>query len=296
MPHGIIVCKHNINFDVEDPSGKIHLCSARKKAGLLVCGDHVIWQPLEAGKGVITDLEPRKNLLSRPDKRGTVKAIASNIDQLFIVVTTQPQLSLSLVDRYLVASELLSITPVIVLNKVDLIDDDTMQVIRKQLDVYESLGYRILFTSTKQDHGLDSLLAQLAGKTSIFVGQSGVGKSSLIQKILPEEKIRVGKLSDATGLGKHTTSSSRLYHIAAGGAIIDSPGIREFALWKAPVEDIQRGFREFLPYIGKCQFNDCQHATEPGCAISAASKQGDIDMSRLDSYHDIIASMIASRR
>ena len=170
-----------------------------------------------------------------------------------------------------------------------------MQTIRQQLSVYEQLGYQVLFTSTKQAHGLDSLLQQLTGKTSIFVGQSGVGKSSLIQQILPEKEIRVGELSDATGLGRHTTSTSRLYHIAAGGAIIDSPGIREFSLWKAPVEDIQRGFREFIPYLGQCQFNDCKHDSEPGCAITAAAQRGDINAARLHSYHDIIASMIEGR-
>jgi len=291
MPDGIIICKHSNHYDVETADGLILSCTARKKCGTLVCGDSIKWEPLEESTGVITALNDRKNLLSRPDRRGALKAIASNIDQLFVVVSKQPNEKLPDIDRYLLASELLSIDAVIVLNKIDLLTSAELEKFDEQLSHYAPIGYQTIHTSVKESNGLDNLRQQLIDKSSIFIGQSGVGKSSIVQALFPDESIRIGKLSTATGLGKHTTSVSRLYHLPESGSIIDSPGIREFTLWEMSPDQVASGFREFLPYHGLCQFNDCLHHTEPGCAIREALNDGKIDTQRYQHYIEILEEM-----
>jgi ribosome biogenesis GTPase len=146
-------------------------------------------------------------------------------------------------------------------------------------------------TSCKTGEGIDALLQQLDTHTSIVVGQSGVGKSSLINQILPDAEELVGDVSSGSGLGQHTTTASKLLHLPAGGDLIDSPGVREFGLWHLPEDRVTWAFREFRDYIGGCKFRDCKHLDEPGCLIRQAAEKGDIAMVRLDSYHRIIASM-----
>jgi len=291
---GRIVAHYGANLDVEDLQGTIHHCLIRSNLPDLVCGDRVIWQSTGEELGVITSLVPRDTLLARPNYHGHLKPVAANIDQMLIVAASQPTLEEDLINRYLVAAELTAIAPVIVINKTDLLDDTDRQLIAERMAVYERIGYRVIYTSTQQRHGLDDLIAQLNHKTSIFVGQSGVGKSSLIKTFIPDANIRVGELSKSSGLGKHTTSVTVLYHLATGGDIIDSPGVREFGLGNIDLEQLSQGFIEFKPFLGNCKFKDCQHLQEPECAIKKAVDNGEISQQRYLSYQRLVKSL--SRR
>lgn len=288
---GTVISHYGAALDVEDLQGNVYRCSARQNIGDLVCGDQVIWQPAHDQSGVIVALKPRKSLLARPDFYRQLKPVAANIDQILVVVAPQPELSTDLIDRYLVAAEIIHIPPVIVVNKIDLLDQTELELLKQQLEEFKIVGYQIIYTSTKQSHGLDSLVAQLNEKTSIFVGHSGVGKSSLIKTLLPSEAIKIGELSEATGKGKHTTSVTRLYHLQEGGDLIDSPGVRDFGLWNISPDQLAFGFVEFRQYIGQCKFADCRHKVEPGCAIQAALKEKKITQRRLDSFHRILSSL-----
>jgi len=289
--HGIVTANHGKTVVIEDEAQQRFICNIRQNIDTLVCGDHVIWQQDTASGGIVLAMEPRSNYLARPDNRGQAKVVAANIDQLMIVSATKPALNTRLIDRYLVAAELAGITPVIVFNKVDLADKFKMNDLREQLVVYAELGYQVIFTSVKQEHGIDSLQPVLINKISVFVGQSGVGKSSLINTLLPESPAEVGDISTSTQKGRHTTTLAQLYHLPSGGDLIDSPGIREFGLWQVTIEQAAEGFIEFHPYMGQCRFRDCLHEQEPGCRVREAVEQQKISEQRWDSYRRIIESL-----
>jgi ribosome biogenesis GTPase len=287
---GRIVSHYGANFSVQDVHGKPHLCVSRRNLPKLVCGDYVTWQAANEYNGVIVAMQPRKSLLARPGYHHQLKPIAANIDQILVVIAPQPSLNEDLINRYLVAATLTNIPPVIVLNKVDLLTGKALEATEHRLQIYKQLDYAVVQASTVQKHGLDQLLNRLADKTSIFVGQSGVGKSSLIKAILPESPVRIGSLSHATGLGKHTTTVSTLYPAPPNGAIIDSPGIREFGLGHYEPAQIAHGFVEFQGLIGRCKFNDCTHHSEPGCAVREAVDDGAIHKVRYQSFLRLTAS------
>ena len=288
---GRIITRFGASVDLEDSEGKVHRCLLRQNLPPLVCGDRVIWQQASTGNGVVVAMEPRKTLLERPNADGQLKPVAANIDQIIVVAAPLPALDLGLIDRYLVAAELTGIPPVLLINKVDLLDDGLLDWMRERVAVYSEIGYPVLFASTYQEQGLEALKKRLKDHTSIFVGQSGVGKSSLINALMPGQDIRVGELSDASGLGKHTTTTTVLYHFPEGGELIDSPGVRAFGLDHATRNQIAGGFVEFRPYLGQCKFNDCRHTVEPGCAIQAAIGEGAIRPERFKSYLQIVESL-----
>ncbi len=288
---GQVVSRYGKTVDVEDAGGQIYRCQIRQHLHDLVCGDRVIWQAAPDGTGVVVAQVPRKSVLCRPDFKNRVKTIAANIDQILIVCATQPELSTGLIDRYLVAAEATKITPVIIVNKIDLLSAAQHAEAEAQLALYQHIGYRVIYTSVVTQHGLDELVAQLKDRTSIFVGHSGVGKSSLVQVLLPHQEIRIGELSEATGKGMHTTTTAVLYHLDLGGDLIDSPGIREFGLWDISAEQVAEGFVEFRPFLSQCKFRNCQHRQEPGCALRVALTSGEITRQRLDSYHRIVESL-----
>ncbi|MCI0504898.1 MAG: small ribosomal subunit biogenesis GTPase RsgA [Gammaproteobacteria bacterium] len=288
---GRIVAHYGANLDVEDEHGIVYHCLTRANLPRLVCGDKVIWQETGANLGVIISLVPRTSLLARPDYNKQMKPIAANIDQMLIVAAPRPALDEDLINRYLVAAELTSIQPLIVINKTDMLDAEEKLALEKQLAVYQQIGYQIIYTSTRQKNGLNDLIRRLTDKTSIFVGQSGVGKSSLIKTFIPDRGIRVGELSNVTGLGKHTTTVTVLYHLPGGGSIIDSPGVREFGLGHVSRAQITEGFVEFNPFIGQCKFKDCKHLREPDCAIKHAVETQRITRQRFDSYLRIVKNL-----
>jgi len=241
---------------------------------------------------VVVAQRERHSVLSRPDPYGKLKPIAANIDQILLVIAPFPEPHANLIDRYLVAAEVVGIEPVILLNKMDLLTADPARqtAMDELLAIYPTLGYRVLRTSIK-DSGLAELHSALRERTSVFVGQSGVGKSSLVNVLLPDADIRVGALSETTQKGTHTTTTAQLLHLNCGGTLIDSPGIREFGLWHMSKGQVEQGFREFRPLLGTCKFRDCQHEHEPGCAILDAVQSGAISATRLDSYRRIVASL-----
>jgi ribosome biogenesis GTPase len=288
---GLVVAHYGTQLTVESGDGNLQRCHLRANLDGLVTGDRVVWcdgDPM----GVVVAQQERHNVLSRPDSQGKLKPVAANIDQMLVVIAPFPEPHVNLLDRYLVAAEAMDIEPAILLNKTDLLTEDPALAERLDalLAIYPTLGYRLLRTSTKAG-GLEELQAALRERTSVFVGQSGVGKSSLVNALLPEAAMRVGALSESRQKGTHTTTTAQLLHLECGGSLIDSPGIREFALWHMTREQVEQGFREFRPYLGNCKFRDCRHEQEPGCAILKAVSAGGITGERLESYRHIIVSL-----
>lgn len=280
---------------VKDQNNQLFQCQQRKAVGQVVCGDKVIWQKEDHESGVITALEERHSILQRPDINGNLRIIAANIDQVFIVVAHKPELNEGLIDRYLVAAENSNLNPVILLNKTDLFTDEEFLDLKQRLKLYEDIGYSVIYTSAKQEHGLDPLHELLKDNNNIFVGQSGVGKSSLINTLLQSDA-RIGEISEATGKGKHTTTTAYLYPLKKEqGYIIDSPGVREFGLAKLSEQDIFSGFKEFQQYIGYCKFRNCAHEKEPGCALQLAVEENKISKQRWQSCQRIVASIKESK-
>ncbi|MCY7295365.1 small ribosomal subunit biogenesis GTPase RsgA [Alteromonas sp. a30] len=296
---GIVVGRFGQHADIEDSEGLVYRCHIRRTIDSLVCGDEVLFRPTKdessSIKGVVEAVQPRRSILTRPDFYDGIKPVAANIDQIIIVSSLLPALSLNIIDRYLVASEDVNITPVILLNKIDLADEEHLPLIEEAMQTYHDIGYDVIFASCKTQEGLTALQNQLVDKTSIFVGQSGVGKSSLINQLLPDVEEATGKVSENSGLGQHTTTAAKLLHFPLGGQVIDSPGVREFALWHLDDEKVTWGFKEFRDYIGGCKYRDCKHKDDPGCAIREAVEEGKIDASRYDSYHRILESMDEQR-
>ena len=287
---GLIITNYGQTLLVEDNEKKLHRCVSRRNLGALVCGDQVIWQAALAddNEGVIVAVEERQSLLQKPGFGGKLKPMAANIDQIVIVSAVQPEPKPYLIDRYLIAAENLPATPIILINKIDLLEDKDKENIEKLVKDYESIGYKVITSSNVTDHGFDDLLSSLQTHTSIFVGLSGVGKSSLINHLMPELNIRVGELSEASGEGTHTTTSSTLYSLPGGGVLIDSPGVRDFGLWNTSSDEILNGFIELHDYIGHCKFSNCSHIHEPDCAIQQALKDKKISQLRFNNYQKII--------
>ncbi|PKX81562.1 ribosome small subunit-dependent GTPase [Pectobacterium peruviense] len=294
---GIIISRFGMHADVEATDGVVHRCNIRRTISSLVTGDRVVWRPghesLAGISGIVEAVHPRHSVLTRPDYYDGIKPIAANIDQIVIVSAILPELSLNIIDRYLVACETLEVEPLIVLNKIDLLDDKSRQLVDKSMDIYRALKYRVLMVSSHTQQGISELEQALTDRISIFAGQSGVGKSSLLNALLAlgEERILVNEVSDNSGLGQHTTTASRLYHFPHGGDVIDSPGVREFGLWHLEPEQVTSGFIELRKHIGSCKFRDCKHENDPGCAINAALARGEIATERFDNYHRILESM-----
>lgn len=284
---GRVVISYSQDCIVEDDEGTLHRCLSRRSVGKPYCGDYVRFVE-EAGSQVITEILPRQNLLARPNYRDQLRPFAANVDLIMIVVAVQPPFDRSLIDRYLVLAEQLEIQPLIWVNKIDLAGDERGPL-QNRLALYGRLGYEVLMGSTVSGEGMAALVNRFQGKTGILVGQSGVGKSSLIQHLIPDIELRIGSLSAASGLGRHTTTETTLYHLPGGGDLIDSPGIRMLRLGHLSPEQIEHGFIELRPFQGACRFADCRHAQEPDCVVRSALNRGEIDPERLASYHALLA-------
>ncbi len=287
---GLVRSRFGKEFDVEAlegaDAGTVHRCVARTNLGSIVTGDRVIWRAAPELTGVIVSRRDRISVLERPDNFGRLKPIAANIEQMLIVFALKPAIQPNLIDRYLVAAELLGIRPILVLNKADLLDEKNRTDIDAVLCEYENLGYQHVkvVSSRKQAPQLEELPALIRDRTSIVVGQSGVGKSSLINTLLPELNLQTGALSERSGEGTHTTVTASLFHVPSGGVIIDSPGIRDFSLWHIDANDLQAGFIEIAAAAAQCKFRDCRHEGEPGCYVAAQVEAGAIHYRRFESF------------
>ncbi|MFY8273680.1 small ribosomal subunit biogenesis GTPase RsgA [Pseudoalteromonas sp. SSDWG2] len=296
---GIVVSRFGQHADIETPDGEVLRCNIRRTVGSLVCGDEVLFRRANVSEGdiagVVELVEERRSQLTRPDFYDGVKVVAANIDQILMVSAVVPEFSTQIIDRYIVACEDMGIAPVLILNKVDMLDDEDRDIFIEVLGEYHALGYDIHLVSSHSGEGMDNLKQKLVAKNSIFVGQSGVGKSSLVNTLLPNAEILTQEVSSNSGLGQHTTTVSRLHHLPSGGNLIDSPGIREFGLWHLEPERVAWCFKEFRQFLGGCKFRDCKHLDDPGCLLREAVENGDIAEFRFDNYHRIIESMADGR-
>lgn len=265
--------------------GSIWRCHTRTNLELLVTGDRVKWQAdPNTGLGIISAIHPRQSLLTRPDRYHKVKPVAANISLIVIVFAPLPEPAPGLIDRYLVACADANIPALLILNKSDLLTENVP--ILDLLQEYRDLGYEVM--QTQSDADLTELSNRLKNETVAFVGQSGVGKSTLINAIVPEAAQKTNIISENSALGQHTTTSTRLIPFGEGSALIDSPGIREFGLWHLTTEKIQQGFPEIENLLGHCQFRNCTHKHEKQCALRQAAAAGEILTRRLDSYLRLI--------
>lgn len=276
---GTIVAAHGRQYRVELASGELLNCFTRGKKSDVACGDHVDIARSGDGQGVIDAIAPRQSLLYRSNAFRQ-KLIAANVTQILIVVATEPSFSDELVTRCLVAAESQDLAVRILLNKCDLAAP--LAAAEAQLRPFARLGYPILPLSARQS--VDTLRPLLEGHTSVLVGQSGMGKSTLTNALVPDAQAATREISEALDSGKHTTTHATRYCLNATSALIDSPGLQEFGLHHLSAEDIEQGFPEFRPHLGRCRFRNCRHEREPDCAILAALERGEIDPRRYAAF------------
>lgn len=267
-------------YNVELADGRIFSCVTRGKKVDNAAGDRVTIKQTAANEGVIEATTARSSLLYRSNAFKS-KILAANVTQILIVLATQPSFYEDLLNRCLVAAEASGIRAVIVLNKCDLPNPQASE----KLAFYASLGYTTVALSATDS--VDSLRPLLAGQTSILVGQSGMGKSTIINSLLPNVRSKTQEISVTLDSGKHTTTATHLYHLDAQSAIIDSPGLQEFGLYHVDTTSLEYAFVEFRPFIGHCKFNNCSHSHEPDCAILAALDTGLITPQRLHIFQQI---------
>ena len=275
---GTVVAAYGKRYQIELPDKKRISCVTRGKKTDLACGDRVNLQLTDKHEGVIDSTLPRQTLLYRSNAFKS-KMLAANVTQIIIVLATQPSFYEALLNRCLIAAEAAHIKPLIVLNKCDL--DDSSQA-KQKLGLYSALGYQVLALSAKED--ISSLRPYLQGEASILVGQSGMGKSTMINALLPEEAVRTREVSMSLDSGKHTTTAAHLYHLDAHSQLIDSPGLQEFGLHHLSTNELEHAFIEFRPHLGLCRFSNCKHTQEPDCAIKQAMLDGKISQERLAIY------------
>ena len=279
---GIVITRYGQRQLVEDKNGRVFQSISRQNIGFSVAGDKVLFQKTKHDDAIVTAIYPRDNELKRQDK-----LIAANIDQLWLVVAIEPHYEFELIDRYLIMAENSNLPIGIIVNKIELSSNKSKT--ENDFLHYKSIGYDVHFLSVKKQTNLDFFKEQLVNKSHIFLGQSGVGKSSLINSLIPDLQLRVNEISSKSKLGKHTTTNTTIYHIPSGGDLIDSPGVREFQLDSLTELEIKSGFKEFRALSDACRFRDCRHINEPNCAVKESLDQGKINPNRYQSYLNILA-------
>lgn len=282
---GLVISHFGKQLIIETDSGELLQCKIRQNLGDITCGDVIAYtQDANTNETAVVAIHPRKNRLVKTGFGGNQKTVAANIDQVIIVASLEPDPNLFLIDRYIVAAESIPATPVIVLNKIDLKCDRNEKYVEQVKSTYEPLGYQVIITSAKKIININALEKILQGKTSILVGLSGVGKSTITNDLIPDLNTRTGELSNSSGEGKHTTTVSSLYHLPNGGDLIDSPGVRDFTPVINSKEDLITGFVEFKKLDQMCKFSNCTHNDEPGCVIKQAINENKISTNRSKSF------------
>jgi ribosome biogenesis GTPase / thiamine phosphate phosphatase len=286
---GRIVASHGHRVVLEDEAGQRLPCRLYGRDLQAVCGDRVTWVPAsaEGAAGLVLSVEPRRNELARIDAAGRVEVVVANLDRLVAVIAPVPQPDFALCDRYLAAAEWAGLEAAVALNKSDL-PGASEAAITRELAVYRRIGYAVVAASKRAPDGAAELATILSQGTSALVGQSGVGKSSLTNLLVPGVEAAVQEVSRATEEGRHTTTASTLYPLPQGGELIDSPGVRDFSPPLPAPRDVASGFREIFAAGHSCRFPDCHHRGEPGCAVEPAVAAGGISARRLASYRQLL--------
>lgn len=301
---GRVIAVRGLNNVIETDDGRQYLCATRRLLktlstdlrNVVVAGDRVMFRPAPTtdhspptthhlGEGIIERVEPRRGVISR-ESRGRQHVIVANVDQLLIIASAaEPDIKPHLVDRFLVTAEKSGIRPVVCINKIDLIDPAALQPL---VGVYSQMGYRVLLLSAKTGFGIDRLRRMMRGQASAVCGQSGVGKSSLLNTVDEALHLRVEEVSRETQKGKHTTTTAELHRLSFGGYVVDTPGIRQFQLWDVIPEEVAGFFRDIRPFVGACRFPDCSHTHEEQCAVKNAVADDLIDTRRYESYCHLV--------
>jgi len=286
---GRVLRVYGLTSDVEAEDGRIFSCATRRllktiatdQRHVVVSGDRVLFRPEGDGEGIIERVEPRHGVISRTS-RGRQHVIVANVDQLVIVSSAaEPVLKPNLIDRLLVCAERAGVQPVICINKIDLVDAGDLQPLA---GVYGQMGYQVLLVSATTGQGIDQLRSLLSSGESVVSGQSGVGKSSLLNAIDPSLELRVAAVSRDSQKGRHTTSTAQLLPLACGGYVVDTPGVRQFQLWDVIPTEVAGYYRDLRPYVDRCRFPDCTHTHEADCAVKDAVADGRLDTRRYESY------------
>jgi len=291
---GRVLAVHGLTSVVEAEGGRQFKCATRRllktlatdQRHVVACGDWVWFRPVIGDEGVIERIEPRHGVLNRAVK-GRQHVVVANVDQILVVGSAaQPELKPHLIDRFLACAEHNRLAAVVCINKIDLVDPAGLQPL---VGVYSQLGYRVLLTSATEGIGIERLRRVLEGKATVVAGQSGVGKSRLLNAVEPGFQLKVGSISRETEKGRHTTTTARLLPLSGGGYVADTPGIRQFALWDVIPAELPGLFREMRPLVCFCTFPDCTHAHEAGCAVKDAVADGRLDVRRYESYLALLA-------
>jgi ribosome biogenesis GTPase len=249
---------------------QIILCQTRRKLATVVVGDRVLFTLSSNQQGRIDEILPRRSLLLRPSRGRKIRPVAANIDKIYVVFAREPHCDFLLIDQYLAICENRNIDAVLVFNKQDL---QASPDIEKELTHYQALGYPLYRVSAMKNRGMKALKKALINQVSLFAGQSGVGKSSLTNTLLPDKNLKTNTVSEITKHGRHTTTAATLYHLPEGGSLIDSPGVAIFGLADLNDSQLAQGYREFQPFIEQCQFNNCAHVKDKGCAVRQAAEE-----------------------
>ena len=286
---GTVVAVFGRRYEIETDAG-VHLdCVTRGKKHNVACGDRVRFAPTGPGQGVIDQVLPRRNYLERSDAYKQ-KSIAANVDQVLVLAAVEPRASEEFISRVLLIAHAAGVPTLIVLNKTDMAGRDAA---RARLTMFEAAGYDVITLTAKPRDGTlpsagEALLERLLGRCTVLAGQSGMGKSSLINALVPNAAAVIGELSVALKAGKHTTTFSRLYRIDAASTIIDCPGMQEVGIHHLRHAELEAGFPEFAPYLGSCRFANCRHLHEPGCPVRAGAESGQINRERLALFQKLL--------
>lgn len=280
LKDGLVIAHLGQGIAVEH-GNEIVLCQPLRRLETIAVGDKVLWSLTSPNQGRIEEILPRRSLLARPAKNNKTRPVAANIDKVLIVIAVEPACDFLLIDQYLAVCENNGIEADLVLNKIDL---NQTEEINKELMAYKDLGYQIHRISTKTGAGLSGLRSAFQKRACVLTGQSGVGKTSITNLFVSDRNLRTNTISETTKHGRHTTTAATLYHLDFGGDLIDSPGVAIFGLADLDDRQLAQGYREFNALIGTCQFNDCRHHEDKGCAIRDAAENSKISMSRYQRF------------
>jgi ribosome biogenesis GTPase len=302
LPRGQVVRTESGRYEVRlDEEDTPYVCQIKRGAStdndestLVVIGDCVRIQPLEEGRGLIFHVEERRSYLGRTaaGREGMQQVVAANVDLVLCTIAAdRPDFRRTIIDRYIVAALLGDTDPIVVVNKIDTLDQEMREILDEEMALYEELGYPTCFVSATTGDGLDRLREAIGTATSVLVGQSGSGKSTIINTLLGHELRRTGDVRERDRRGIHTTVDSVMAELPGGGYVIDTPGLREFGIWDLEPEELDAYFVEFLDHLRNCRFLPCTHTHEPDCAVRAAVASGEIDEGRYQSYLAIFESL-----